>query len=331
MRPTYMQIATSAYDRWCRRGGGHGHDQHDWISAENDLLFALNYRVIAQIALDRPRDGRERRHCRFCERGEPATSFGTEMMPVPEFLGLAAPLARHECDECRAQFRTTLDDAFVAFYEPFRLLPTVRGLAAFPSYSWDRWDLGPNPACWSRADGTETLVLPSAGHVPIAAFKFLVRLALAALPETDIDEFAATLEWVGNPDHVLDGGAFGGLLVHALLAPRAFPSPWMSLAKKTDEDAPHPTLVALVGHRHVVFQFAVPLGQGDADLDGEPLTLPTVTLPGGSEGPPYECPHLAIPMDSCEERHAAVLELVYRRGVLEELPSLPLALLTLAE
>ncbi len=71
-----------------------------------------------------------------------------------------------------------------------------------------------------------------------------------------------------------------------------------------------------MGVGQVVFQIAVPLGQRDADCDGEPLFMPTVTLPGGVEGPPSESPCLVIPMNSSHECRAAVLELCYRPDAL---------------
>jgi Protein of unknown function (DUF2934) len=36
-RPTQSEIARLAYDFYERRGGGHGHDVDDWLSAEREL------------------------------------------------------------------------------------------------------------------------------------------------------------------------------------------------------------------------------------------------------------------------------------------------------
>ncbi len=117
-------------------------------------------------------------------------------------------------------------------------MPVVRGLIAAPSYGWDRWEVPSRPRQRVRDDGVLVLELPSGPYVPIAAFKFLTRLALAALPEADLDEFAAAVEWVVNPHHELDGGAFAELVCLTYLAPLAFPGPWISLARKIDPDAP---------------------------------------------------------------------------------------------
>jgi hypothetical protein len=51
MLPTWQQIEKAAYDRWERRGWTHGHDRDDWVAAEQDLTFDMNYRTICQLPL----------------------------------------------------------------------------------------------------------------------------------------------------------------------------------------------------------------------------------------------------------------------------------------
>jgi hypothetical protein len=31
------RIAMRAYEKWCRRGRSHGHDQQDWLEAEQEI------------------------------------------------------------------------------------------------------------------------------------------------------------------------------------------------------------------------------------------------------------------------------------------------------
>ena len=57
MHPTREQIDTAAYQRWQRRGGAHGHDRDDWLAAEKDLVFAVNYRYVARYKLADPSNG----------------------------------------------------------------------------------------------------------------------------------------------------------------------------------------------------------------------------------------------------------------------------------
>ncbi len=72
MRPTSEQIQHAAYERWLRRGYSHGRDRDDWLAAEKELTFLLNYRTIAEYSLDsgdRSVVGKASSpRCRFCER-----------------------------------------------------------------------------------------------------------------------------------------------------------------------------------------------------------------------------------------------------------------------
>jgi hypothetical protein len=160
------------------------------------------------------------------------------------------------------------------------------------------------------------LSLRSPEYVPLAALKGLVRLALAVLPESETDVYETAFEWVGNPDHALDAHALGGVGCRVALTPNPFPGPFLALASKIDPDAAVPSLLAILGIDRAAFQFAVPFGQADADLDGESLRAPTISLPGTVEGPPYEGPRIDVRLDDAEPRERAALDLVYRPDVL---------------
>src|SRR4051812_20321005 len=113
MFPTREQIEVAAYHRWRRRGGGHGDDHRDWLEAEQDLLFALNYEVIARHRLDGvpPHylgDGGAPR-CRFCEQAPPRATFSGPSPALPGFLGNASLFTFEECDECRASFQRSVE------------------------------------------------------------------------------------------------------------------------------------------------------------------------------------------------------------------------------
>src|SRR3954466_15966571 len=102
MCPTYDRIERAAYGRWERRGGVHGQDRDDWYAAEQELLFALNYKVAAFHLLDDPTrrfvGSRGRRACRFCERAAPDATFPAEGRPaLPEALGNSSLWTYEEC------------------------------------------------------------------------------------------------------------------------------------------------------------------------------------------------------------------------------------------
>ena len=155
MLPTRNQIERAAYDRWLRRHRAHGRDRDDWVGAENELMFVLNYRAIVEYALDSSHlmilgDDAERR-CRFCERTGRHTAFSA---PRPVVLGAATTSLQSAqvCDECQADCRDTL---------------------AIPCEN-----------LWKSLD-EDVVALPSLPRFPdsMAVFKSLVASALIIMPE----------------------------------------------------------------------------------------------------------------------------------------------------
>src|SRR3954470_1746328 len=140
MVPTPDQIRDAAYERWERRGRGHGRDRDDWVRAEQDLLYTLNYSVIARIGprpspvvrgngsghghgtdMARPGDP-ARLVCRYCEQSAPRARFDPTSGPVPTFrddgsLILDVP---DECDECRESFGESFASDVERFTRPIR-------------------------------------------------------------------------------------------------------------------------------------------------------------------------------------------------------------------
>src|SRR5947209_211073 len=119
MFPSCDQIQWAAYCRWQRRGGGHGRDRQDWLAAEQELLFALNYEVVARYRLDGggPQflgDEHDRR-CRFCEQAAPQASFEVARRALPAFMGNTSLFAYDRCDTCHSLFREAIEGDLEGF------------------------------------------------------------------------------------------------------------------------------------------------------------------------------------------------------------------------
>jgi hypothetical protein len=256
MYPTQDEIQRAAYLRWLARGGSHGHDRDDWWAAEQDLLFALNYRVIARYRLDAEQPhclgNAARRVCRFCEQSAPRTTFSSPRRVLPAFAGGAALLTDEECDECHDAYRENLEPELERF-----LRPLVSG------------EMGAQRA------------------ITAAAFKGLVKIALTVLPGEEAAGFGDAIEWVANPDHDLDLPALGPLDVALSRLPTPAPVPWLALAQRVEDDAPLPSVLLFLVSGHVALQAALPLGLRDEELDGErrcvPLVGPRVTTELGHD------------------------------------------------
>lgn len=274
--PSFDQIQREAYRRWERRGHWHGRDRDDWLAAEQDLLFAMNYEVAAYYPLagvpPQSLGAGGRSVCRFCERSAPAARFRADAPAVPTFLGNVALFTSQECDDCRALFAEGLDADLEEFFASTR----QGGRASRPRLS-------------------------------VAALKGFAKIALSIMPRRDLAAFGDTIEWVSNPDHDFDSGLLGAAGGYLHLSPEPSSPPWVALARRTDDEAPMPSMLVFAGTPDLVVQVPVPLGALDEDLDGDAVIVPRVAspLPIGHEGRPSS--FVIVPLSTSDSRRAAVL------------------------
>jgi hypothetical protein len=264
MLPTSEQIANAAYFRWIRRGRDHGRHSLDWLAAEQELIFALNYELIASYRLD----GISGRHlgdevnprCRFCESTAPRVTFASSRLVLPASLGNESLFSHEICDDCHDLQQESVGhhlDRFVA---------SVR-----------------NGSIRDRS------------FEPVAAFKGLARAALAIIPESELQYFEDAIDWVGNPDHDLDSRTIGGLDCYLHTLPEASPYSWVAVARRIEPDEPYPYMLAFFGSRELVFQIALPLCVRDEDLEVSWI-VPRAPSPFGVGRGPVESRLLIVPL-----------------------------------
>ncbi|MGZ3392741.1 MAG: DUF2934 domain-containing protein [Isosphaeraceae bacterium] len=278
MLPSREQIERAAYERWERRGRFHGADRADWVAAEMDTVFDLNYQVVAEFWLAEP-DKRvigdaRRPRCRFCEQSPPRAAFSFARPAIPELVGNTSLFTRELCDECAKQFADTIDAEFARFWESLEALRA--GTASF-----------------------REIRAPTA--IPIAAYKSLIRMALSLMPEQELSSFADTIEWVSNPDHAFDRSLFdnAGCLVYQAHVP--FRAAWVCLSCRTEKDAPFPYMLFFLGAERLILQVHLPLCALDEDLDGTEVHMPQRSFSTGT-GPDLQTSTcLALPLKSAAD------------------------------
>lgn len=134
----------------------------------------------------------------------------------------------------------------------------------------------------------------------MAAYKAMVRMALSILPEAELAECTDTIEWIGNPDHEFDSSLFGGVGCLAYQAHVPYEQGWVSLARKTDEDASFPHLVFFLGASRLVLQVHVPLCARDEDLDGAEVRMPERSFSTGNGSDLRASACLVLPLKAAD-------------------------------
>ncbi len=250
MLPTHHEIEHAAYELWLRRGKRHGFDRGDWLTAENELTYSMNYRSIVEYPLDAPGmlilGERPERYCRFCERNSALVAFGGLCSVVPGFRHTSL-FTEAVCDECLHGCLEPLTPGFSQFWQ---------ALAAESA--------GREPAHDHPASGLYTTVV----------LKSLVAAALLIMPETELRYFVDALEWLSNPNHDDDARLFGGAVCHVQIVPSLNDRSWAGLARRIDDQLPLPYMLYSLARNGVVVQIPLPLCIRDQDLDGRPVRAP---------------------------------------------------------
>src|SRR3954462_7886092 len=130
MLPTVEQFRQAAHARWIEGGCLEGYALDDWVGAEQDLAFAMNYREIALYHLDEPKPqyigSKSDRKCRYCGAVPPA-KFRILAHAIPEMIGNRSLIANDECDECNVFFSETVEDSLGKMLSPLRTLLAIPG------------------------------------------------------------------------------------------------------------------------------------------------------------------------------------------------------------
>ena len=249
MLPTCEQIEVAAYHLWERHGRLHGRHREDWEAAEKQLTYSLNYEPIQEHGLSEPvprvLGNQATRLCRICERNSKRARFGPPVSVMP-ILQNSSLLTAEICLECQAECREPLMDDLAGFWASLAPEIAVREKHADP-----------------RANNGFSL----------GAYKSLVASALLMLPDREMPYFLDTLEWIGNPDHDADEHLFAGASCRAYLGAGHDAGSWASLARRIDEDAPLPYMMAFVACHGVIIQIHLPLCLRDEDQGGRSLPL----------------------------------------------------------
>jgi hypothetical protein len=257
MVPSGEEIAQAAYRRWMRRGEVHGRDRDDWLAAETELTFDLNYQVIVEYSLSNPAavvlGARPVARCRFCERSAGRAVF-SQPRAVVSGTGNPSLLSAEVCDECQADCREPLAGDLHRLWEAIWALNTWQDVHAAP----------------------RSRVVCS-----MPAFKALISSALLIMPERELEYFSDTLEWVGNPDPDFDSPLFAGIVGRAHFASFLRDRSHISLARRIDDESGFPYMVCSLAWGGAVVQVPVPLSMRDLEHDCHPVTMPERSFSSG--------------------------------------------------
>ena len=158
--------------------------------------------------------------CRFCGKTEKETTFKTKAHAFPQFVGNTKLLSYYECDCCNKFFSEDIEDHFAKYFMTFNTLTGVKGNKKIPAYkSKDEATrieaISENVIHVHTVKDSEAFTVEEVENgyiikvkyeyqpfIPIAVHKCFVKMALTVMPEEYLQEFADTISWLMESEHI---------------------------------------------------------------------------------------------------------------------------------
>ncbi|MFL1478263.1 HNH endonuclease [Pseudomonas grimontii] len=194
---------------------------------ENDEIFsnfkkyygALYFKVLDSTdrGVINLSQGVDAKVCKYCGKGRGETTFRNESHAIPLALGNHTLVDSLECDKCNKHFSDYLEDSFLKFTLPHRIINTIRGRKN-PKYKDEFFEI-----TFSSRGNIEVNILKEGvgqidleevetGHIlkytftrqayrPVAVYKMFVKIALALMPDTDRSRLELLKNWILAKDY----------------------------------------------------------------------------------------------------------------------------------
>jgi len=214
--------------------------------------------------------------CRFCGLNEEQTTFNTVAHAIPECLGNKQIICLDECDNCNRDFANNIEDHLAAITLPYRVINMIEGKRKTPSYQTQDQKSKINiedaenkfMRIISRED-SEFVVLDEKNksfrieydlptHIPAAAYKTLVKMALSIMSNEQIKDFSILNSWIQDKDHTKNLMNPLNVLMTVIPGINPFKETTVFLLKKYTEREEYPDSTFILAFGNVMYQIILP-------------------------------------------------------------------------
>lgn len=241
---------------------------------------------------------KKNRKCRFCGKTKPETSFSNVAHAIPEFTNNKKLIAYYECDNCNRKFSRLLETHMANYMNLWHTLTQVKGKKGVPSFKTihnkkSRVDVGSTDVEIENHEGdsiatidetnkTITFTAKKASYIPIAIYKCLTKMALTIMPESELDNFKATMKWINEEDHSTSPLSLKALYALMSFAPGVTPYPLTSCMLYKRKESPTqivPYMLFLLAYGNFAFQIYLPLTSEDKKYHGHNFEINFIPTP----------------------------------------------------
>lgn len=242
--------------------------------------FAQNYTIlytnIEEVDKKYEIGNFEDKVCRFCGRDTTQTTFDNVSHAIPESLGNKTIICLDECDNCNRDFSNQIENHLDKITLPYRTINFLKGKKKVPKYKTLDEKLRIETInrekkefkVEARVDSdfidmneetkTITINYDLQSHIPSAAYKALVKMALSVIPESELENFNICKQWILEKDHSKDLMSPLKVLMTFVPGINPFKKTIVFLFKQNHEDEKYPCYMFVIAFGNVMYQIVVP-------------------------------------------------------------------------
>lgn len=227
--------------------------------------------------------------CRYCGKTRPEVTFKNDPHVIPQALDNQFLLSHFECDNCNDLFKK-YDDSISKYLGLYRTASGTKG-KKYPKFKDDSTGI----QAFMESDGAVKFIVPNLHelehelknnkitisaknqpYIPIYVYKSLVKMAIAILPQGDLQFVSKTLTFLqeqlelSNPENI---DIFKSV-IHFIPGPPIVYYPKLILYKRKAQENEYPQFIVQFLYKNISFQFFLPFNENDNHIfNGVPHTI----------------------------------------------------------
>ncbi len=242
-------------------------------------LFEENYKILFSNVEDPKKSypmGKKNKECRFCGKNHLETTFNYTSHAIPESLGNKTIICLDECDKCNKQFSETIEDHLDKITLPYRTMNMLKGKKKIPVYKTldnkgrlevigkEKKELKIESridSCFFELDEknkTLRLKYTLQPHIPAAAYKALVKMALSVMPENELENFKISKNWMQELDHTKNLMNPLNVLMTFIPGINPLKETYVFLFKKFTISQKYPDCLFILCFGNIMYQIMIP-------------------------------------------------------------------------
>ena len=230
--------------------------------------------------------------CRFCGKSSPEVTFKLDAHAIPESLGNKSLFSAYECDNCNHEvFGNGIENDFGNWSKPMRTFARIRGKKGVPTLAkagtagWriqcDGFGFAikayENDPIFTMDEAAKTITfqLQRDVYTPVAVLKAFIKMGLSVMPDNEMPNFAAAVNWIRQKDHQVGLVSESGFPILYSFVPGPMPNDKITILtfRRKDGIAGVPYAFFILGYGNEVFQVFLPSPERDQSIDGKKITL----------------------------------------------------------